>query len=354
MLENMSFRLPVRLSAARSRRTGVAALSVAVLASLVLAGCGGSDKESTDEGTDPQSTENGSKLAAVWPLTGLPSDGSTPDHPVIIVKVDNSRASDPQYGLGSADLVVEEMVEGGYTRLAVAFYSKLPKKAGPVRSARASDIGIVTPTHAALVASGAAPVTKRRLSKAGVNFYEEGVVGTYRDASEHDALHSVFIDLPKFAKSIKDKAYVPGPYLPWGQEAEFTGSQPATKINVRFSAQTTTIFKYDGKHYLNTDTYARSGDQFKADSVLVLRTREGDAGYRDPAGNPVPETLFFGKGELMLFHDGQLVRGTWEKARRDSPLVLSTAAGPLTVPAGHVWIELLPRNSDGGKITFKK
>ncbi|MCX6395422.1 MAG: DUF3048 domain-containing protein [Propionibacteriales bacterium] len=349
----MSFRLPAALSAARSRRPAAAALSAVVLASLVLAGCGGGDKKEPAAGTDPQSTEDGTQLAAVWPLTGLPSDGRTPDHPVIVVKVDNSRASDPQYGLGSADLVVEEMVEGGYTRLAVAFYSTLPKKAGPVRSARASDIGIVTPTHAALVASGAAPVTKRRLNKAGVSFYEEGVSGTYRDASEHDALHSVFIDLPKFAKTIKDKSYVPGPYLPWGQEAEFTGSQPAKSISVRFSAQTTTKFKFDGKHYLNTDTYARSGDQFKADSVLVLRTREGDAGYRDPAGNPVPETLFFGKGQLLLFHGGQLVRGTWSKEKRDSPLVLTTAAGPLTVPAGHVWIELLPRDSDGGSLTFK-
>lgn len=339
----------------RPRRTAIAALSAATLASLVLAGCGGGgDKKDADSGTDPQSTEDGTQLAAVWPLTGLPSSGETPKHPVIVVKIDNSRASNPQYGLGDADLVVEEMVEGGYTRLAVAFYSKLPKKAGPVRSARASDIGIVTPTHAALVASGAAPVTKGRLNKAGVNFYEEGVAGTYRDRSEHDALHSVFIDLPKFAKTIRDKSYVPGPYLPWGSEAEFVGTQPAKTVAVRFSAQTTTTFKFDGKHYLNTDTYARRGDQFKADSVLVLRTREGDAGYKDPAGNPVPETLFFGKGDLMLFHNGQLVRGTWSKEKRESPLVLTTAAGPLTVPAGHVWIELLPRKSDGGSITFKK
>lgn len=350
MLGDMNLRPSPRF---RFRRPASLALTAALAGSLVLAGCGGSDKKEAD-GVDPQSTENGTQLAAVWPLTGLPSNGKAPAHPVVIVKIDNSSASAPQYGLGSADMVVEEMVEGGYTRLAVAFYSDLAKKAGPVRSARASDIGIVTPTHAALVASGAAPVTKRRLSNAGVNFYEEGSAGTYRDGSEHDAVHSVFVDLPKFAKSVKDKAFVPGPYLPWGQESDFVGTRPAKSIAVRFSAQTTTNFKFDGKHYLNTGTYARQGDQFKADSVLVLRTREGDAGYRDPAGNPVPETLFYGKGDLLLFHDGQLVRGTWSKKQRNSPLVLSTAAGPLTVPAGHVWVELLPRDSDGGSITFKK
>ena len=50
--------------------------------------------------------------------------------------------------------------------------------------------------------------------------------------------------------------------------------------------------------------------------MLVLRVREGDAGYLDPAGNTVPETLYFGKGPAMLFHKGQVVRGTWTKKSR--------------------------------------
>ena len=67
----------------------------------------------------------------------------------------------------------------------------------------------------------------------------------------------------------------------------------------------------------------------------------------------MPETLFFGKGQLMLFHNGQLTRGTWSKAKRDSPLELSTAAGPMKVPAGHVWLELLPNKKAGGSITLR-
>jgi hypothetical protein len=88
--------------------------------------------------------------------------------------------------------------------------------------------------------------------------------------------------------------------------------------------------------------------------VLVLRVREGDAGYLDPAGNKVPETLYFGKGPALLFHNGQLVRGTWTKKSRKHPVTLSTAAGTLKVPAGHTWIELVPIDKDGGKVTFQK
>jgi len=289
----------------------------------------------------------------VWPLTGLPAPSETPNHPVMVVKIDNSAASDPQYGLGKADMVVEELVEGGISRLAAMFYSRLPTKAGPVRSARASDIGVVTPTHAVLIASGMAPPTVARLNAAKVRYYTMGAPGVLRRPDgQHDYLHSVFANLPTLAKSLQKQPIVPANYLPWGQEADFAGGQPATGFSVQFSRSTTTTWRFDAqtKKYVNTNSHAARGDRFNPDSVLVLRVREGDAGYRDPAGNHVPETLFFGKGQLMLFHNGQVTRGTWSKQKRDSPLVLATAAGPIKVPAGHVWLELLPNKRSGGSI----
>ncbi|MBO9523155.1 MAG: DUF3048 domain-containing protein [Nocardioidaceae bacterium] len=350
----MSFAPPtVRSRLARP----AAAVALALVASLAVAGCGGSEKKESNDRPTSQPTQGGTKLAAVWPLTGLPAPETTPNHPVMIVKIDNTAASDPQVGLGKADMVVEELVEGGITRLAALFYSQLPAKAGPVRSARASDIGVVRPTHAVLVASGMAPDTVRRLNDAKVKYFTMGAPGVQRDAGDpqHDFLHSVFVNLPKLARSIKAEPVVPASYLPWGKDTDFAGVAPATKISVAFSRATTTRFTFDAatKKYTNVNSYAGRGDEFKPDSVLVLRVREGDAGYRDPAGNPVPETLFFGRGNLVLFHNGQLVRGTWTKAKRESPLQLSTAAGPLKVPAGHVWIELLPTEPAGGHLTFQ-
>ena len=335
-----------------------ALVALALVASLALAGCGGKDKDTpAEERPSSQPTQGGTTLAAVWPLTGLPAPEQAPDHPVMVVKIDNSPASEPQIGLGKADMVVEELVEGGITRLAAMFYSKLPTKAGPVRSARASDIGVVTPTHAVLIASGMAPPTVARLNAAKVRYFTMGAPGVVRDPDgQHDYLHSVFVDLPKLAKSLKKQPVVPASYLPWGQESDFAGGQPASTMSVQFSGSSTTTFKYDAqaKKYVNTDSYAGAGDQFKPDSVLVLRVREGDAGYRDPAGNPVPETLFFGTGKLMLFHNGQVTRGTWSKVKRDSSLVLKTAAGVMKVPAGHVWIELLPNKNAGGSIRITR
>ena len=79
---------------------------------------------------------------------------------MFVVKIDNSENSRPQVGLGRADLITEELVEGGSTRLAVFYYQHVPKLVGPVRSMRATDIGIVKPAKADLVASGGAPPTR--------------------------------------------------------------------------------------------------------------------------------------------------------------------------------------------------
>jgi hypothetical protein len=111
------------------------AVLLAFAMSLALAACGGDDTKAAKP--DSQPVEGGSRLAALWPLTGQPVKGSTPKRPVLVTKIDNTSSSSPQVGLSRADLVTEELVEGGMTRLAVFFYQHLPKVAGPVRSMRA-------------------------------------------------------------------------------------------------------------------------------------------------------------------------------------------------------------------------
>ena len=86
--------------------------------------------------------------------------------------------------------------------------------------------------------------------------------------------------------------------------------------------------------------------------MLVLRVPIGDAGYKDPAGYPVPETKFEGKGPALLFHGGRVIRGTWTKDGLTGAIGLETKDGELHVPAGHVWIELVPATTGG--VTFAK
>lgn len=325
------------------------AAAVVAVACLGLAACssdeGGGD-EPAAEGPEGQKVSKGATIDATWPLTGLSVTGSqsaAQDHPVMVVKMDNTPSSAPQRGLGAADLVVEELVEGGVTRLAAFYYSDIPGTVGPVRSMRASDIGIVAPADAAVVTSGAAPVTLQRVRGAGITFFSEGSKGFFRDNSRA-APYNLFTDLAATTTLVEGEEARPDDYLPWGEAEDLPKGKPATSLAADFGSHTTT-WSHGPKGWTNTNSFAAADDRFPADTVLVLRVQVGDAGYRDPAGNPVPETKLEGKGQALLFHDGRVVSGQWSKATLEAPLALSVRGKKLTVPAGRTWVELVPAAS---------
>ncbi|MFC5727809.1 MULTISPECIES: DUF3048 domain-containing protein [Nocardioides] len=335
-----------------SKRSALPAALVAL--SLLLAGCGddAAESKSADETSEAPAPEE----PATWPLTGLPAaegESVEQDHPVLVAKIDNSQSSAPQLGLGQADLVVEELVEGGTTRLAAFFYSQVPTDVGPVRSMRASDIGIVSPVDATVVTSGAAQVTIDRIKRASIPFFGEGSPGFYRKDGRY-APYNLFTDLSKVAAETEDGTDErPADYLPWGTVEDLPEGIPARTLSADFGNHTTN-WAFQGGKYVNKNSYAAKGDRFQADSVLVLRVKVVDAGYTDPGGNFVPESKFEGKGTAQLFHGGKVIEGSWSKDKLSSAIALSTPEGELKVPAGKVWVELVPVDGNNGSVAFGK
>lgn len=325
-------------------------LSSIVVVSLSLTACSGDSHLATqsfgDEGViDPVAPAPEVSLTSVWPLTGELRDGNLPSHPVYVVKIDNTSSSAPQAGLGSADMVVEELVEGGLTRLAAFFHEETPSVVGPVRSMRASDIGIVKPMSAVMVAAGAARPTMRRINAAGIASMGEDSPGFAR-VSDRTAPYDLFADLSEIAAEPGTKWDEPAhPYFPFGDETDFSDARDVSRLAVQFPGGHATDWTYADAQWSRPGSNAGSGDDFAADNVLVLRVREGDAGYLDPAGNPVPETLFVGSGDAVLISGEKALECRWSKAKKGSPLALETAAGKaVEVPPGHTFIELLPRD----------
>ena len=172
--------------------------SLLAASALLLTACG--DKKTVSEQpADPQGTGEQSTLSRINPLTGKQL-GAAPRRPILAFKIDNS-GHGTQVGLGRADMVVEELVEGGITRLAAFYYSKVPHRAGPMRSMRASDIGIVQPLKAVLVASGGAGVTVKRVRDAGIRTVTEGAPGFYR--GQGYAPYNLFMDVDTLVKPMK-------------------------------------------------------------------------------------------------------------------------------------------------------
>jgi hypothetical protein len=299
---------------------------------------------------------------AVWPLTGQVAPAE-PDWPVVVVKVDNTAAAQPQVGLDDADLVVQELVEGGLTRLAVMVHSRLADDDGagrsaaalrlaPVRSVRSSDVGIVAPTGGVLVASGGAAGALRDLRAADVPVVLEGDDALSRDPARA-APYNVVVDAAAVPK--RGQAAPPEPLLPFeppqgepdgGDDQDATG-RSAQRLEVRFSAADTTVFERRGEgqraRWRRTNAPVVADADFAADTVLVLRVRTRPADYVDPAGNPVPVTITTGKGSGLLVHGEAALRVRWTKQDEKAAWELATRDGdPVQVPPGRTWLALVP------------
>lgn len=332
------------------------ALVVPTAAALVLTGCSGDEKAAPKPSATTASPE---KLVETSPVTGEALPDGQPDHPVFVVKIENTANGAPQYALDQADLVVEELVEGGLTRLAALYYSELPKKVGHVRSMRATDIAIAAPVAGQVVASGGAGGTYKRFEKADITlFSEDRGAPAFSSDTAKSRPYNRLVDLAALAKKA-EPAQIPGPYLDWtpvegsagAQDSEESAApdasatpvapEPASKASVRFSRSSTTQWALDDGQWVRTNGHAEK--EFRADTLVVMFAKVGDAGYTDPAGNPVPETDMEGSGRAVLLTADGALETTWTKDDKDSTISFATEDGsPVTVDPGKTWIELVP------------
>jgi hypothetical protein len=306
-------------------------------------GGGHPSSPAASSGTASASTA-ATKPPTVAPLTGL---AGVTARSVIVVKIENSPESRPQSGLQAADIVTEELVEGGETRFAAFFQSVDPGQVGPVRSVRNVDAEIVGPTHGILAFSGGAGPALAAVSRAGLHLVQEGdPSGGYVRIHTRSAPHNLYL---RVAALWRAAGSAPSSYLPIAATAP-VGGKAATSVALSFSTFERPSWAYDQatKRWLRSETGGRAavssnGARLVADNLLILRVSIRDAGYKDPAGNPVPESVFTGSGQAQLLTGGQQFTGTWSKGGPSSPVQLKGADGkPLTLLPGRTWIELVP------------
>ena len=328
-----------------------AAVSVAAL---TLTACSSSSDDKPEPDAPDATQGTATKLVELSPLTGQALRKGRPKNPVFVVKIENTAEGAPQYGLKNADLVMEELVEGGLTRLAAFFYSSLPSKVGHVRSLRTSDIGIAGPVGGQIVASGGANGAYNKVEGAGITVFSEdaGSPGFSSDPAKYRPYNRL-INLKTVAKKAK-RSKIKNPYLPWtpadAAPRAATG-ETASAATVRFSNSTSTSWKLTDGKWMRTNGHAEEGKDFAADTMIVVFAKVGDAGYTDPAGNPVPETVFEGSGKAQVFHGDRVDTVRWKKPSLEEALTFKAEDGtPYTVDPGKVFIELVPK--DAGAVTL--
>lgn len=339
----------------RARRAVIAALLVGVIG---LAGCASADPEPPEPEVITQTPQIAAdkehapdpQVPETWPLTGVA--GEVADRPVMSVKIENSSQARPQTGLGSADIVWEQLIEHGTTRLIAMYHSQVPDTVGPIRSLRPMDVPTVTPFGGQLIFSGAqsAFLPAAYDSTLQVLTHDAGDAGFYR-STDRSAPHNVYGNTDDFLGQAGDPAEA-GPAFEFAPEGEdpsaVTQGSPASSVDVSFP-NTSPRWTWSGdadawqRSEAGEDAMTTDGGRISATNVLVLRVEVYNTSYTDPSGAPVPETEMVGSGEAIVASGGHTISGTWSKDAADSMIELETDdGGEIVLAPGNTWVELVP------------
>jgi hypothetical protein len=282
------------------------------------------------------------------PLTGVETD-EVPSRPALLVKVSNSPEARPQTGLDAADVVFEELTEGGITRFVAVFHSHLPEVVGPIRSARPVDTQLMGGFGRPGVAySGARPEVQGLLADVSAASITEGAAGFFRDDGRYAATpvapHNLFLRTDEGLAALADGGAQPLEPIGW----EFSDDPPpggedgGTELALAMSHSFHTGWRYD----VETGVYRREQNgsasrvtgpgRIGASNVVVLAVRHyvGESGY--------PETDVIGGGEALVLRDGLRYSARWSKPSPTDPLLILTADGGDVFPfaRGPTWIHL--------------
>jgi hypothetical protein len=317
-------------------------LGVALVTAVALAACGGGKHN-----TKSSPTTTAPKAPAIAPLTGLRDTNGARQRCAITVKIDNTPNSQPKYGVEQADVVYEEVVEGGYTRLAAIFNSHTPDRVGSVRSVRKTDQSIVWPIGGVFVYAGGAPYATASISTAPVVRLDETTAGSlmFRDNSRR-APYNLYAHVNLMYS--KCGPHIPPPPLFSYRAAHApVGGVPAASVHVGFEgspsfAVTWTWDPASGtwkRSIFGSSEVAASGQQLAPKNVVVMFVQYvgGDPNH----GNIGAEAMLTGTGRALVFTAGKEVTGTWSRPDKNRPAELLDAAGKqIALTPGQTWVEL--------------
>lgn len=263
--------------------------------------------------------------------------------PALVVKIDNVSPARPHTGLGSADLIYVEPVEGGFTRLLATYWGRRPGVIGPVRSVRETDIELLAYMRRPVLAySGAARRLADVLRAADlVHATPERTGGFYRDGSR-PIPHNMYVDPGRLPGTKRvDPPLRTGKAPPGGRR---TNSHQVTYRGARYdftwSAQSKRWFvDMDGRPFTSTER-----GQLRAGTVVVQRVRivRGE-GVKDRAGFRSPVARTVGSGRVTVLRGGRAYDGTWHRRTKAHETTYRTWDGePLRLTSGQVWVLLVP------------
>jgi hypothetical protein len=280
-------------------------------------------------------------------LTGIPGKNG----PVLVVKIDDTTFAHPQVGLRDADVVYVEQVEGGLTRLAAVFSSRIPQTVGPVRSARISDLELLSQYgRVGFAYSGAQrkflpEIAAANLVDVGANKYGAAF---YKNDPQRTPPYAMMLDTPALLEEVsaRGESLVEAKAMGWkfGDASDLATevsrvdiSWPAARYSAQWSeSERRWLLTHNGVADLD-----ETGYHLGPANLLIQIVSITDSIYKDKVGGVTPFSATVGSGECFLLRDGKSVPCRWNRPASESGTTFSDINGDeLFFAPGQIWFAL--------------
>lgn len=343
-------------------------MAAALAAAIVLTGCDG-DEPAPRATPSPTPTKAAPK--PVCPLSGKPyPKGIDKKRPAVAVKVENNPIAYPLWGLEKAEIVYEELVEGGATRFLALYHCTDSNRVGPVRSSRIIDPAIMQSVTRVLAAAGGNAPVRRALREAKIVLVDEDVAGPAVRRIDVGGLsfeHTLFGNteaLRKVGRKKLPRKHDKPPPQGLFRFGDLRGKEKkARRVDIVFDGGASIQYRWSSKGWKRFDGgrrfETRKGGPFTVDNVLIEHhTVKYSKRIVDVAGSPSIEIVDKGgKGKAILFRDGRMIVGKWtRKSDKEAVRFLTRSGKEMLFKPGTIWIELVPdkKGQIKGSVKVKK
>ena len=321
---------------------------VALLGTLIYLTTSKKNKNNSENDTSTTTT-------TVKKLNIVNEESKSRPYAIMINNVEGARKL--QSGLQDAYMVYELMVEGGITRYLALFLDQTTERIGSIRSARHYYLDYALENDAIYVHHGYSPQAREDWSKFGVDRIEvnESTTG-WRDKSASKTYEfTLFTNIEKLGKGIRSKRTERNKDLLLNYSvdnidiSQMEGAIPANKVDIKYSSNTTTNYKYD----TDNNIYLRSvndksqndyvtGKQLTVKNIIVYKVKYSNI-QGDDKGRQTIDNV--GNGTGYYISNGYAVPITWKKDSRSSATIYKYNNGKeIQVNDGNTFIQIMPDN----------
>jgi hypothetical protein len=284
-----------------------------------------------------------SNKSGISPLAGI-TCGTYNTRPFAVM-VSSDAIARPLSGIGEADMVFEmPVVPNGFTRMMAVYQCGRPKEVGSVRSARLDFVPLALGLDVIYAHFGGEETVLAELNNGIINNIDglkyDGTI--YYRKPNIPKPHNAFTNFTLLDQVSKDLGYnLTDAKVSYPHES-VSKSQGSVSPQPVFA----TDFEVDWKYQASTNSYfrTRSGSpeidkntskQVEAKNVIVMKTTSS------PMSKDYIRVKVTGTGGLLVYKDGTVISGTWEKKNDNAKLTFydqNHKEIPLAI--GSTWVEI--------------